>query len=214
MTGRGVETLLLFAPTNIFYLTGLTGYNTVGYTNFQCLAVRVDGDPVLAVRLLERPVAEATTRLRTILTYEDHEDPAAAVWGALHDMGLAGRDSAAEQTSPFLSVREYSHLEEILGARLLDGSGIVEEVRLVKSPRELEYLRTAARSTEAGMRALLGAIAPGKTENEVIGECYRAMVTGGSEFFSSGPILTSGTKSGIAHTTFHRRRRPQPRGVP
>lgn len=203
MAGRGVEVLLLFAPTNIFYLTG---YNTVGYTNFQCLAVGADGDPILVVRLLERPVAEATTGLRTIVTYEDHEDPVAAVRRALQDTGLDGRHLAAEQTSPFLSVREYSHLEEVLGTKLPDGSGIVEEVRLVKSPRELEYFRIAARFTEAGVRAAIEAIAAGKTENDVTGECYRAMVAAGSEFFSSGPILTSGTKSGIAHTTFHRRR--------
>ena len=202
MAARGVEVLLLFAPTNLFYLTG---YNTVGYTNYQCLAVPIDRDPALIVRLLERPVAEATTRLQAIATYEDHEDPAAAVRQALHDTSLAGRPLAAEQTSPFLSVRDYMHLEDTLGTKLRDGSGLVEAVRLTKSPRELECFRAAARCTEAGMRAALDAIAAGRTENEVVAECYRAMVAAGSEFFSSGPILTSGEKSGIAHTTFHRR---------
>ena len=73
MAGRGADVLLLFSPTNIFYLTG---YNTVGYTNYQCLAVPIDAPPVLVVRLLERPVAEATSWLKTVATYEDHEDPA------------------------------------------------------------------------------------------------------------------------------------------
>ena len=202
MAARGVEVLLLFAPTNLFYLTG---YNTVGYTNYQCLAVPVDGDPVLIVRLLERPVAEATSRLRQIVTYEDHEDPAGAVQRALREAGWQRRSLAAEQTSPFLSVREYARLEELLATKVADGSGLVEAVRLIKSPRELECFRTAARCTAAGMQAAMAAIAPGKTENEVVAECYRAMVAAGSEFFSSGPILTSGDKSGIAHTTFHRR---------
>jgi Xaa-Pro dipeptidase len=201
MTARGAEVLLLFAPTNIFYLTG---YNTVGYTNYQCLAVPVDAPPVLIVRLLERPVAEATTGLRTVVTYEDHEDPASGVRRALQAVGLASRRLAAERTSPFLSVREFAHLEEVLGTVLADGSGLVEAARVIKSPREIEYVREAARCTQAGMRAALDAIAEGVRENDVAAECYRAMVAAGSEFFSSQPILTAGTKSGIAHTTFHR----------
>jgi len=202
MAGLGADVLLLFSPTNIFYLTG---YNTVGYTNYQCLAVPIDAPPVLVVRLLERPVAEATSWLKTVATYEDHEDPAGAVRGAVHDAGLMKRRLAAERTSPFLSVTDYAHLEETLGAALADGSGLVEAARVVKSPREIECLRAAARCTQAGMRAAIDAIAEGKTENTVAGECYRAMVDAGSEFFSSQPILTSGQKSGIAHTTFHRR---------
>jgi len=202
MAARNAEALLLFAPTNIFYLTG---YNTVGYTNYQCLAVPVDAPPVLTVRLLERPVAEATTWLKMIATYEDHEDPATAVRRALHDAGLTKRRLAAERTSPFLGVQEYAHLEEVLGTTLADGSNIVEAARVIKSPREIECLRSAARCTQAGMRGALEAIAEGKTENDVAAECYRAMVAAGSEFFSSQPILTSGSKSGIAHTTFHRR---------
>lgn len=202
MAVAGVEVLLLFAPANIAYITG---YNTVGYTNYQCLAVPMAGPPVLVVRLLEQAVARATTWLETIVTYADHEDPAVAVRRALHDAGLGGRRLAVEQTSPLFSVRSYTHLAEVLGAPLADGSGLVEAVRVTKSPREIACLRSAARCTEAGMRAALDAIAEQRTENEVAAECYRAMVAAGSEFLSGQPILTSGHKSGIAHTTFHRR---------
>jgi Xaa-Pro dipeptidase len=202
MAARGVDVLLLFAPTNIFYLTG---YNTVGYTNYQCLAVPMDASPVLIVRLLERPVADATSWIRTIATYEDHEDPAGAVRNALQAAGWMARRLAAERSSPFLSVADYGHLEHTLGVPLADGSGLVEAARLIKSPLEIASLRRAAQCTQAGMRAAVEAIAEGKTENDVAGACYRAMVAAGSEFFSSQPIITSGEKSGIAHTTFHRR---------
>ncbi len=203
MTDRGVEVLLLFAPANLFYLTG---YNTAGYSNYQCLLVPQDGDPILVVRLLERPVAEATSWLDKIYTYQDHEEPESAVGHALNDTGLASRRLAAERTSPFLDVQSYLRLQETLGGDLGDGSGIVEAVRLIKSPLELEYIRIAARCTEAGMSSALDAIAEGVTENDVASQSYRAMVAAGSEFFSSAPIVTSGEKAGIAHATFHRRR--------
>jgi Xaa-Pro aminopeptidase len=94
------------------------------------------------------------------------------------------RHLAAERTSPFLSVKDYARLEETLGTALADGSGLVEAARVIKSPREMECLRAAARCTQAGMRAAIDAIAEGKAENAVAGECYRAMVGAGSEFFS------------------------------
>ena len=202
MASHGIEVLLLFSPENLFYLAG---YNTVGYTNYQCLLVPMDEDPVLVVRLLERPVAEATTRLDTIFVYEDHEDPASAVRRALHEAGLASRRQGAERTSSLLGVQAYFHLQEVLGTDLIDGSGIVEAVRLIKSSLELECFRRAARCTESGVRAALEAIAEGKTENDVAAEGYRHMLAAGSEFFSSFGAVTSGEKAGIAHTTFHRR---------
>ncbi|MBI4279998.1 MAG: aminopeptidase P family protein [Armatimonadetes bacterium] len=202
MAERGAEVLLLFSPQNLHYLTG---YNTVGYLNYQCLLVPLEGDPVMVVRLLERPVAEATTWLATVFAYEDHEDPAGAVRRAVHEAGWASRRLACEQTSGFLSVRQYRHLEQVLGAEIQDGSGIVEGARLIKSPLELECHREAARCTAAGLEAIINAVAEGRTENDLAAEGYRAMVKAGGEFFSSQPIVTSGEKSGIPHTTFHRR---------
>jgi Xaa-Pro dipeptidase len=202
MAAHHVEVLLLFAPVNLCYLTG---YVTVGYTNYQCLAVPVDAEPVLIVRLLEQTVAETTTGLRAIMTYRDHEDPAAAVRSALTDAGLIKRRLAAECTAPFFSVQAYRRLEQTLGVTLDDGSGLVEGVRLIKSPVELECFRAAATCTAAGMHAAIAAVVEGSTENDAVAECYRAMAKAGSEPFSSGPILTSGEKAGIAHTTFHRR---------
>lgn len=202
MGSRNIDVLLLFAPTNLFYLVG---YHTIGYTNYQCLLVPQNGTPVLVVRLLEKPVAEASSWLDEVFAYEDHEDPAGAVKRALEETGWISKRLAAEQTSPFLSAKQYMHLQDIVGKAFVDGSGMVEAARVIKSPLELECYRSAAKCTEAGLTALLEAIAEGKTENQVIAECYKGMVAAGSEFFSSGPILNSGEKSGIAHTTFKRR---------
>jgi Xaa-Pro dipeptidase len=202
MGSRNIDVLLLFAPTNLFYLAG---YHTIGYTNYQCLLVPRNGTPVLVVRLLEKPIAEASSWLDEVFAYEDHEDPAGAVKRALEETGWLSQRLAAEQTSPFLSAKQYLHLQDIVGKVFVDGSGIVEAVRVIKSPLELACYRSAAKCTEAGLSALLDAIAEGKTENEVVAECYKGMVAAGSEFFSSGPILNSGEKSGIAHTTFKRR---------
>ena len=203
MEAKGLDALLQFSPANLFYLTG---YNTAGFNNWQCLVVPMSGEPVLVLRLLERPIALATSWTESIETYQDHEEPEAAVARTLSDLGLSSASLGAEQTSPFLTVGSYNKLDEMVGGRLSDGTGIVESVRLIKSELELSYFRRAARCTEAGMKAAIEAIEEGKTENDVAAESYRAMTATGGEFFCNSPIVTAGYKSGLAHTTYHRRK--------
>ena len=202
MADKGLDALLQFSPSNLFYLTG---YNTAGFNNWQCLVVPMTGNPVLVLRLLERPIALATSWTDSIETYQDHEEPEAAVARTLSDLGLSNANLGAEQTSPFLTVGSYNKLNGLVGGRLVDGTGIVESVRLIKSDLELDYFRRAARSTEAGMQAAVDAIAEGKTENDVAAASYEAMTATGGEFFCNSPIVTAGYKSGLAHTTYHRR---------
>ena len=44
MADRQIEVLLILTPENINYLTG---YDTIGYSSYLCLALPVDADPVL-----------------------------------------------------------------------------------------------------------------------------------------------------------------------
>ncbi len=202
MAAQGVDALLLFSPANLFYLTG---FNTAGFSNYACLIVSADAAPVLVVRALERAVAEMTTAgLGGLLAYEDHEQPADVVRRALHEAGLGSGRLAAERNSPTTTVRSYLQIQDVVGQELADGSGIMDAVRVIKSPLEIGYIRTAARCSEAGMRAAIDAVAEGRTENHVAAVSYAAMVEAGSEFYSSQPIVTAGVKSGIAHTTFQR----------
>src|SRR5262249_34562191 len=74
------------------------------------------------------------------------------------------------------------------------------------SPLEIDCFRTAAAYTHAGMRAALDAVHDGGTDNEVGAAAAQAMYAAGSEYVASGPTVTTGRRSGIAHTTFARTR--------
>ena len=52
MAAAEIDTLLSWAPENIYYLTG---YDTIGYYYPQCLIASVDSDPALVVRHFESP---------------------------------------------------------------------------------------------------------------------------------------------------------------
>lgn len=205
---RGVDLFLTSGPENIFYLTG---QQTPGYYTFQCLCVPVSGAPFHVLRGLEAMNARANTYLDDITGYLDDANPAAALAEVLRRRGFPGQRIAIDQNAWFLTVNLYQRLVQELGP-ILDGSGLVETLRRVKSPRELAEIRRAAEANDAGMRAGLAAVRAGASENDVAAAILHASVAAGGEYVGMEPFVTSGPRSGIPHTTW-RRRRLQPGDV-
>lgn len=202
LAARGIELYLTSGPENIFYLTG---QQTPGYYTFQCLAVPAAGEPFHVLRGLEAMNARANTYLEDISGYPDDADPAAAVAEALRARGWAGRRIAVDRNAWFLTVNLHERLLRALGP-LLDGSGLVEELRRVKSPAELAQIEAAARANDVGMAAGLRAVGAGVSENDVAAAIMHASIAAGGEYVGMEPFVTSGPRSGIPHTTWRRRR--------
>jgi Xaa-Pro dipeptidase len=202
MVEEELELLLLFAPENVTYLTG---YETIGYSSFLCLLVPLDGDPELVIRDMELEVAAATTWLTRFTTVGDSDDALGIAVAAATRLAPAGARIGVEETSPFLTARTWRELTTRLGGAR-DGSQLVERVRRIKSDAELALIRDACRLTVDGMAAAVGAIHAGTTENVVASAAFSAMVGGGSDFLAADPIITSGPRASVAHTTFANRR--------
>ncbi len=202
LAARGFDLFLTSGPENVFYLSG---QQTPGYYTFQCLAVPATGRPFHVLRGLEALNARANTYLDDIAGYPDGANPAEALAEALRQRGFTGKRVAIDQNAWFLSVNLYNRLVAEVGP-LLDGSGLVEELRRVKSPRELEQIRQAAGANDAGMRAGLAAVRAGASENDVAAAIMHAAIVAGSEYVGMEPFVTSGPRSGIPHTTWRRRR--------
>ena len=96
MSVRNIDILLLFSPINTCYLSG---FNTVGLLNYQCLILPVEGSPILIVRALEKRVAQSTTGLDQIHGFEDHEPPETVIRGALKQIGGLEKHIAADAWS-------------------------------------------------------------------------------------------------------------------
>ena len=77
-------------------------------------------------------------------------------------------------------------------------------VKVTKSPREIEYIRRAARITDAGVTAAIDAAREGATDNDVAAAANRAMFDAGTEYMCISPIVTSGARSGVLHSTHKR----------
>src|SRR5690606_32297178 len=138
--------------------------------------------------------------------WEDHEDPAAVTIAALVERGLDRGTIGVDKSSISVSARFMESIQSSIStASFTDAGGLVETARRIKSSAEVEYIRRAATMTSLGMQAAIDAVEPGVTENDVAAAAVSAMYRAGSEFMSREPTVTSGPRSGIAHTSFKRR---------
>jgi Xaa-Pro dipeptidase len=210
MERHTLDGLLVTTPENIYYLSG---FKTTGFYMYQALFIPLRADPVLIPRMLENTLVGHATWVRHARPYADTEDPIAATAGAIEDAGLAEGRIGIETESILLTVGRYRTLAERLPhAKLAMPPGLVETLRLVKSPQEVAYARQAAHAATAGVRAGIEAIAPGGTENDVAAAAIGATYRAGSEYTGSPGYVVTGRRTGLAHTTWERN--PIERGEP
>jgi Xaa-Pro dipeptidase len=133
------------------------------------------------------------------VTFPDTGDPIETTRRALADRKLAGRRLAFEETAPPLTLQTARRLEAALGGgQLGDCSGIVEALRLVKSPREIEYMRQAARVSDVGMETARRMVRPGVSEVEIAAEATRDTLLAGGEYQAEPLLVGIGERSRIA----------------
>lgn len=201
MAEQQVDVLLCTTPENVFYLTG---YQTFAYSTYQALVVPRDGEPFLILRYLESMLADRYAVVRDVVRWDDAEDPVAVTLAALRERGLANGRVGYEERTSLQPVAIWRRLNAGLPS-MVDGSGCVERPRATKSAPELAYMREAARMTDLGMAAAIAETRPGATENDLAAAAFDAMTRAGSEWMAKDPIVTTGDRAGVPHTTYMRR---------
>lgn len=76
---------------------------------------------------------------------------------------------------------------------------LITDLRLKKSPEELEAIREATRTTAAGFRRLLSFVKPGVEEFEIEAELSHEYLRRRSRTFSFPPIIASGKNATVLH---------------
>ncbi len=200
MAERNIDGLLIASPENIYYLTGLDHW---GFFATHVLIVPRDGEMALITRAMEGITVNNMVANAKFYGHSDHEEPSDYVIKALTASGLMGGRLALEEKTLFLTPHVSSLIKAgVPSAQWQDGSGIVDDLRLVKSPLEVEYIRAAAKAADAGTLAAIEAVADGASDYEVSAECHRAMFLAGSEYPGFGPFIRPTSRLGEEHTTW------------
>jgi len=205
MEKQGLNLLLVHTPENIFYLTG---YQTPGYYAYQCFVVPLDGEVVMISRLIESTNTIARSWVKNIVTYTGMEDVNGkdgiqVTCEVMADLGVKGARVGLEMQGWFISPANYEKLQSASpDVTFVDATEVVNQVRVIKSPAEIAYIRQAARVAEASMSAALAAIVPGTTDLNVAMEMMSANINAGGEYTGLPPFVAAGRNSYVTHATW------------
>lgn len=200
---RNLAALIVSTPENQFYLTG---YDTTGYYTHQALVVPDEGEPMFVVRSFEGPNVEIRSWLHGRKEYGDSPEGGVETAGGVNttrdllvEMGLEGKRVGFEEDAWYLTHRQLAALRNSMDADFVGTSGIVEDHRVVKSDRELEYIRESASIVEKGVAAAIDEIEAGCSEYDVVAELWSTLIKNGCEHVASQPYVASGTRSALPH---------------
>ena len=196
MQSRGLDGLLIFRQESMYYLTG---YDTMGYSQFQCLYLGADGHLVLLTRSADLRQARLTSIIEDIRIWVDRGDsnPGLDLRDLLEEMGCRGKRLGVELEAYCLTGRRWEFVRAALDGFCSheDASDLVSRLRLVKSEVEIAYVRRAAQLADDALEEAQRLATPGTPEQEVLAAMVSVILRGGGDPPASRFIIGAGERA-------------------
>ena len=211
LAGEGLGALLVSAPENRHYLSGFTG--SAGFL------LITPSRAVLATdfRYTEQAKAQAPLFEVVEVRGEPHQWLPGLVSGLGAALSLAKGADGLGFEAQNLTVAVYQKIEPALGGadgspRLVATEGLVESLRAVKEPGEVELMARAAALADAALAHARKVARAGMSETELAWEIERCLREGGSGTPPFELIVASGPNGALPHA--HPTDRPLAAGEP
>ena len=98
-----------------------------------------------------------------------------------------------------MTFAEYEQYKENVSSQFVPTSGLIEKIRLIKTPQEITIIKAACAIADDAFTHILNFIEPGKTELEVANELEFFMRKQGATSSSFDTIVASGLRSALPH---------------
>ncbi|MCP1909497.1 Xaa-Pro dipeptidase/ectoine hydrolase [Bradyrhizobium elkanii] len=210
MAQRGVDALVITNSSNQTYLTGYTARSA--YVP-QALVVSIhQEEPTFILRKMDATAAHH----QTFLAHDNVVGYAEGLVGNpgrngydvlidfLFDAGVANRGVGLEAGDLQTSSAEQFRAR-LPRARLVDCTGAVAWIRMVKSDLEIESMKEAAAISDAGIMRAAEVIRPGVREADAIAEIVGTLARGANGkpgTWIATPWLCSSPRTGASHFTW------------
>jgi Xaa-Pro aminopeptidase len=193
---EAINALVVTNPSNIRYLTNHSGSAGTAVVTSDAVHLLVDFRYQEAVTLLQASSAACPTlQVRSVPASYD-----AALANLLIELSTATVGIEATH----LTVARHEWLTRTLAARasstvFRSTQRLIEQLRLIKDPFELQVMRDAAARLEAVVDQSFPALRPGAVERDVAGAIERALRRAGYERPAFDTIVASGPNSALPH---------------
>ena len=198
---KNLDWFLIFHPASIHWLTGAEAKS---YQTFQCLIVDARRERLtMFTREAERNEFADDAIIDELRTWgtSSAPDPVEAFLPLVRQFGLHGSSKIGmEVPAYYLHALHYHRLAPLVSsANAAKHDNLVHNLRLVKSPREIAYLREAARIADMSLGAIAQSLAPGRSELEIAAELYHAILSSGGDVPAVPSNIVSGCRAGHSH---------------
>ncbi|NYB75872.1 M24 family metallopeptidase [Sedimentibacter hydroxybenzoicus DSM 7310] len=213
MEEKGIEVLIVTDPANMNYLSGFDGWS---FYVHQCLIVMIDREePIWVGRGQDGNAAKLTSWLseENIRPYTDDyvhsliKHPMDFVSDILKEKGYDNKVIATEMDAYYFTAKcQETLVNDLPNARFADGNNIVNWVKIIKSDKEIEYIKKAAVIVERTMQVAFESINVGVRQNEAAANVYHAQIYGteeyGGDYASIVPLMPSGIRTSTPHLSW------------
>ena len=212
MAERGFDLLFVSSPPNI---TWLTGYDSIWYrrTTPTGLFIRADSDTTLFFdSAAHSDLVKSGTGCFDEVELFDRRNAGPAIdtiLSSLQNRGWLKGHVAIERWSLSpggVVLEELGEGIRCAGGELSDGSWLVDRIKMVKSPAEIEMMRESARIADVAMQAVINSLAPGMMEVEIQGLAQYVMSQNGGEEPAIRTAVRSGPRGAAHHVPPSRRK--------
>jgi len=187
MAGADVDLLLVTDLTNVRYLTGYSGSNGLALIGSQLRVFVTD------FRYVEQAAEEVDPTFEQVHALQDLID-------SLPDLLPEGELQVGFDDA-HTSVKAHARLRELLPYHvdLTAAGGLVEHLRILKEPSEVEAMAAATRIADEAFTALLEAGLRGRTERELALALEVEMRRRGADGPSFTSIVAAGPHGALPH---------------
>ena len=192
LKAASLDGVLLFAQESMYWLTG---YDTFGHYFFQAMYVSSDGGITLLTRSADLRQAKQTSIIEDIRIWRDHgkANPANDLKMVLDDLGQKGKAIGLETRTNGLNAFYGKAVETALHdfVALKDASGLVDNLRAVKSKAEIEQIEMAASLSDDALDAAIKKTRAGADEGDILAAMHNVIFRNGGDYAGNEFIIGS-----------------------
>jgi len=212
MDEKNIEVLIVTDPSNMAWLTGYDGWS---FYVHQCVVLSLEREPFWYGRGMDANGAKLTVFMQheNIIGYPDdyvqnpEKHPMDYLSEILTEKNWAQKTIGVEKDNYYFSASCLESLQRnLVQANFVDSTGLVNWQRTVKSPRELEFMRKAAKIVEKMHARIFEVMEPGMRKNDLVAEIYHSGITGtedgGGDYAAIVPMTPTGADASAPHLTW------------
>jgi len=176
MQQQGLDGALLFKIEDMYWLTG---YDSDGFSIFGCMFIGTDGKLTHLARPADLGNAAYSSICEDVRIAPDSADTSRAfqIKEMLASLGMQGKRIGIQVDTMGLTPRLFLQIQRELDSwcNLIVMPDFIRELRLVKSPQELDYLRKAGEIMDITLAKTIDATFAGAFEGDIYATFYDSL---------------------------------------